>query len=266
VKISVWKKLGLVLGASMMLLLAVGPSMVAHAQDGPQRDITKEEIFQKSKAAYAALTTYSDEGKSVATLNGLTITHAFTIRLSRPNLYHIGWQIRTSSDAFPKAKPEVVWSEGKGDFLDMGSGEGAKRQKDQESALAGATGISGGAAAGIPAAFFNTKWAAPFSNDLKQQADEKVGDIDCYVFSGGSNDRMRTVWIGKRDFLIRQIRNVTTAAGMRAAMEQADRLFPPDFDRPRIEPTGGSTSIETHSNIVVNQKFAEADFVPTPGK
>jgi hypothetical protein len=162
----------------------------------------------------------------------------------------------------------VVWSSGNGDFLDTGFGNGPEKQKSQEDALAGATGISGDAAGEIPAAFFNTKWANPFcclANGLKQQADEKIGDVDCYVFSGGTKDRMRTVWIGKKDFLIRQIRENWSAAAMKDAMEQANKIEPPAPDEPKIELTG-STSIETHSNIVVNQKFVEADFVPSTRK
>jgi outer membrane lipoprotein-sorting protein len=257
--------LNLSVGTSMMFLLAAGPSEILLAQDASQQQLTKEEIFQKSKAAYAALTSYSDEGKSVAVLNGLTITQDFTTRLSRPNLYRIAWQDSYSSPDMPKAKPEVVWSAGNGDFLDMGFGEGAKKQKDQEMALAGATGISGDAAGEIPAAFFNTKWANPFcclAKGLIQQADERVGDVDCYVFTGESSGNTRTIWIGKQDFFIRQIRNVTTAAGMKAAMERVAKVDPSAPDEPKTELTG-STSVETHSNIVVNQNLVEADFAPT---
>jgi len=248
-----------------MCLLAVGSTQILRAQDASQQQLTKEEIFQKSKAAYGALTSYSDEGKTVATLNGLTITHDFSIRLSRPNLYRIAWEVSYSESAMPKAGPEAVWSAGAGDFLDMGYGKDPEKHKSLEMALAGATGISGGAAGTIPAAFFNTEWANPFcclAKGLVRQADEKVGDVDCYVFTGeSSSGNTRTVWIGKQDFFIRQIRNVTTAAAMKAGMERAAKMEPSAPDGPKIELTG-STSIETHTNIVVNQKFVEADFVP----
>jgi outer membrane lipoprotein-sorting protein len=259
----------LILGACISVLLAVAPAAAARAQDTSQSQLTKEEIFQRSKAAYAALTSYSDEGKSVVTLNGLTITRAFTIRLSRPNLYRIAWQDSYSDPAAaPLKRAMVVWSSGSGDFLDMGYGKEAEKHKNLEDALAGATGISGGAAGEIPAAFFNTEWANPFcclARGLKQQADEKVGDADCYVFAGESNGNTRTIWISKQDFLVRQIRNVTTAAGMKAAMERAAKVVPPEPDEPNIELTG-STSVETHSNIVVNQRFVEADFVPASSR
>jgi hypothetical protein len=139
----------------------------------------------------------------------------------------------------------------------------------QEMALAGATGISGDAAGEIPAAFFETKWANPFcclAKGLVRQADEKVGDTDCYVFSGGTKDLMRTIWIGKEDFLIRQIRSVTSAAYEKAVLAQANKLNATSPDElqslPKLEPTG-NTSIETHTKIVVNQTLVRADFEPS---
>jgi outer membrane lipoprotein-sorting protein len=254
--------LTIVVGAGMVSLLAAGPSQILRAQDTSQQQLTKEQIFQKSKAAYAALTFYSDEGTSVATLNGLTITQTFTIRLSRPNLYRIAWLNSYSSPFAPKSNPAAVWSTGADDFLDLGWG--AKKQDSQVMALAGATGVSGGAAGSIPAAFFNLSWSNPFcclAKGLIQQTDEKVGEVDCYVFTRESTGSTRTIWIGKQNFLIRQIRDVTTAAGMKAMMEQAKKINPSDADEPIAEPTD-ITSVETHTNIVVNQKLVEADFVP----
>ena len=262
--------LPLVVGTSMMCLLAVSSSQLSCAQEASQPQLTKEEIFQKSKAAYAALSSYSDEGESVATLNGLTITHDFSIRLSRPNLYRIAWRdIYSEPAAMPLSRLQAVWSSGSGDFLDMGFGKDPEKHKGLEDALAGATGISGGAAGTVPAAFFNTEWANPFcclAISLVRQSDEKIGDVDCYVFAGeSSSGNTRTIWLGKQDFLIRQIRNVTTAAAMKAGMERAAKMEPSAPDESKIELTG-STSIETHWDIVVNQKFVEADFIPAARK
>jgi hypothetical protein len=72
----------------------------------------------------------------------------------------------------------------------------------------------------------------------------------------------RTLWIAKQDFLIRQIRRTTSAARMNATMEEDAKENPPDPDVPKIELTE-STSLETHTNIVLNQKFSPADFAPS---
>ena len=49
-----------------------------------------------------------------------------------------------------------------------------------------ATGISGGAAAEVPGAFFKSKWGNQLDSpksDFKRKPDEKLGDVDCYVLT-----------------------------------------------------------------------------------
>jgi hypothetical protein len=64
--------------------------------------------------------------------------------------------------------------------------------------------------------------------DLVRLKDETVNGVDCYVLQL-ANLRL-TVWVGKRDFLIRRYRNF---------------IF-----------------TETHENIVVNENLQLADFIP----
>jgi hypothetical protein len=220
--------------------------------------------LKTAQEKYASLTSYSDEGKIVATLNGTTITHTFTIKLGRPNLYRIEWE-QSSESPGHKSTPtkSAVWSAGDGDFLDMGFG-GAQKQSSQVNALSGATGISGGAAATIPGTFFKMNWGNQLGGSVsgeKWQADEKVGDVDCYVFTSELKGTVKTLWIGKQDFLIHQVRTVTSAEAMKAALAQAAKALRPEMAArmPKIEPQG-VTSTETHDNIVVNQKFSPADF------
>jgi outer membrane lipoprotein-sorting protein len=231
--------------------------------DSVEAGLSAGEIFYKARDAYAALTSYSDQGTTVASLNGLTITTTFTIKLARPNLYRIGW-VQTNDSAYSTTttKPQSVWSAGDGDFLDM-LGQGPKKQTNQEMALSSATGISGGAAATIPSAFFKTQWGDQLSgaerND-KELPDEKVGDTDCYVFSGSSKGRTSMIWIGKQDFLIHQVRTLTSASAMKAALEEAAKVNPGvAAHMPAIAPHD-LTSTETHTNIVVNQKLTASDF------
>ena len=155
----------------------------------------------------------------------------------------------------------MVWSEGKGDYLEMFGH--AQKQSDKESALGGATGISGGAAATIPGTFFKMNWGNQLGglvSSEKRQADEKVGDVNCYVFSSELKGTTKTLWIGKQDFLIHQVRNVTSVEAMKAALAEAAKHNPGMPARlQKIKPQG-VTSTETHENIVVNQKFSPADF------
>ncbi len=190
----------------------------------------------------------------------MTITTTFSIKLARPDHYLIEWEQPVTTSYTNKG---AVWSAGEGDFLRMGSRD--QEQSSQEMALASATGISGGAAATIPGTFFAMKWGnqlGGLSRTAKRQADEKVGNVDCYVLTSDLNGMTRTLWIGKPDFLIHQVRTVTSAKALQAALAKAAKRNPEFAGRlPESQPQG-STSTETHENIVVNQKLADKDFLP----
>jgi hypothetical protein len=191
----------------------------------------------------------------------MTISTAFNIKLARPNLYRIEWK-QNSDPAFgqPQAQTQAVWSAGDGDYLDF-MGTGAQKQGSQELALASATGISGGAAATVPGTFFKLNWGNQFGGSASsqtRQADEKVGDVDCYVLTSELNGRSNTLWIGKQDFLIHQVRVITSAEAMKAALADAAKHNPGMVPPP--QQIDGMTSTETHTKIVVNQMLAPKDF------
>ena len=245
------------------ILAAAGVAMLAVSCGEAADNLQPGEIFKRAQEKYASLMSYSDEGKSVGLFNGTTITTSFAIRLARPNLYRIKWEQSTvSTTSTTKSKPQAVWSAGDGDFLDM-LGKGGQKQASQEMALAGATGISASASATIPGSFFKMNWGnqlGGLATDRKQQTGEKVGDVDCYVFSRDLNGASNTLWIGKKDFLIRQVRNVMSAEVVKANMEAAAKRNPGmALPRQKIE---GISSTETHTNIVVNPTFTPPDFAP----
>jgi hypothetical protein len=70
--------------------------------------------------------------------------------------------------------------------------------------------------------------------------------------------RTRTLWIGKKDFLIRQARNVTSAETLKATLAEAAKRNPSLPARPQT--SGDVVSTETHMNIVVNKQFSPSDF------
>jgi len=253
-------KLKVAVGISATIILVGGIAMVILWSDLGRDKLSPGEIIKRAREKYASLTSYSDEGRTVAVLNGTTITTAFTIRLARPDLYRIDWEQTVHSDYTNKG---AVWSAGEGDFLRVGSG--AKKQASQELALASATGISGGASATIPGTFFTLNWGDQLGGSAlseKQQPDEKAGDVDCYVFTGNSKGWTKTLWIGKQDFLVHQLRTVTSAEAMKTALADAVRRNPAMSDRLQTSEFQGSTSTETHVNIVVNHAFSNKDFVP----
>ena len=248
-----------------------GPAGMAQAGDKPA-ELSAADILKQAALKYASLTGYRDEGTTVATLGSITASsYSFTINLARTNLYQIVWR---QADEFyiPKG---VVWSAGDGNFLWLGKTFTPRKCKDMELAIASATGISGGAAASVPGTFFNLKWGNQLgaaSANAQRKADEKLGEVDCYVLTHGADGRTNTLWIGKSDWLIHQIENDTSAAFMKAMLEEQAKKNPQV--RTMLETAGtqmiqDSRSVETHQNIHINPPLTKNDFdfiAPTAAK
>ena len=259
-KIMTYAKLKLAAGIGAGIILAGGATTVVFSSGGTGTDLAAGEILKQAQEKYASLTSYSDEGKTVATINGRTFTTTFSIKLARPGFYLIQWEQPVNASYTNKG---AVWSAGEGGFLRMGSRD--RKEAKQETALASATGISGGAAASIPGTFFSMNWSNQLgssASSAKRQANDKVGDVVCYVFTSDLKGQTRTHWIGKEDLLIHQVRTVTSAAAMEAAQAEAAKRNPEIAARLLKSKPQGITSTETHENIVVNQKLADKDFVP----
>ena len=135
------------------LVSSLGTLAVAHA-DGEAAALSVADIINQSQAKYAALTSYSDEGSTVATLGPTTASsYTFTIALARTNLYQVVWR---QADQFYLPKG-VVWSAGDGDFLWMGKNFKPQKYTDKDMALAAATGISGGASSSVSGHIFRVE-------------------------------------------------------------------------------------------------------------
>ena len=230
-KTMTWLKIKFAAGVGIAALLAGGVATVAVSQTGTgDDDWTPQEIAKQSLDAYAALTSYSDNGTGTSDGGGVKIT--FNTRLQRPNLYRLGWTRKTDADS----NTGVVWSEGSGDFFliaPTGHEQDAQPTKvnDMQLALASAMALSGQLQS-IPATFYNKNFGemlgvmATGKCELKKKGDEKIGGVDCHVFSGKmelakiipKTDQEKlpmkignlgitttTLWIGKRDHFIHQI-------------------------------------------------------------
>ena len=74
---------------SALILIAAVLSLgrLAHAGD-PSAELSAADILNRAQAKYASLTSYSDDGTTVATLGTLTASsYTFTINLARTNLF-----------------------------------------------------------------------------------------------------------------------------------------------------------------------------------
>ncbi|HVU07897.1 MAG TPA: sigma-70 family RNA polymerase sigma factor [Verrucomicrobiae bacterium] len=288
-KMMTWMKIKFAIGVSVIVLLAGSAATVAFSQIGESDNLPPKEIVKKAMDKYASLTSYNDTGKYISVRNGKTnnVT-AFKIRLGRTNLYRIEFE-ETPFPAVPTRG--AVWSAGKGGFAmfgenDFGSKGRIEKLPDMKSALLRAA-LAGWGAAN---AFFNlggnlkvlSIWDP---NKVEKQNDEKIGNVDCYVISGTENNLTRTVWIGKRDFLLHQSQTIAKAP-MQMGADNA--TFDKEFEREAkdlltkmnqeitpdaiaakkaelwqaMKEANNSTTIqtETHMDIVVNQNFSPADF------
>ena len=263
-KIMAWTKAQTAIAVGVGVLLATTAAttvVVVRQNEARYRDhLTPPQIIRHSQQAYAALTSYSDEGTIHSSIGTTKVPpYTFTIKLARPNLFHVEW----TQDMGSTVQTGMVWSAGTGNFLKLYWGSAPTRFDNMEG-MGGSTGLSGGASGSIPATFFKLNWGnqlGPIMNSSKRKADESIGGVDCYVlaYNFGSG-QTKTLWIGQQDFLIRQIENDTSAAALKAAIARASKISPQPAGI-RV-PSGDVKSLETHENIVVNQSFSPSDFAP----
>jgi RNA polymerase sigma factor (sigma-70 family) len=257
-KTMMWLKLKFAAGVGAIAVLAGGAATVAISQTSSSASLSVQEIANRSQQAYAALTSYSDEGKTANNVGSQTVApHIFSIKMARPDLYRIAWE---QNGGF-YMQTGIVWSAGSGNFTVM-SATGYRTNTSMENGLSSAMGVSGGASGSLPGAFFNLNLGTlkTILQLATREADETVAGVDCYVLTGEFGQRKQTVWIGKQDYLVRQIKNITSAEALKKVMED-QRKKHPELPLP-TSVAGDIQSIETHSNIVVNQQIPAADFAP----
>lgn len=309
-KTMTWLKLKFAIGVGVTALLVGGVATVAVSQTGDGGRLTALEIAQQSKDAYAALSSYSDTGTVVAERAAQNVNTTFTTRLQRPNLYRVDWT-QTTSNA-PQSTGRV-WSAGDGFFMQMSVGgreiyPTPLNQQTMQKCLGAAAGVSSSASSTIPGAFFGSTGGgdvlalsvkgANKMITLTKEVDAKIGDVDCHAFtsaidpskfsSGGKLPNgmgtvgkiATTLWIGKKDHLIHQVRQTidTSSMSMPAMSDDTIKTTLKNLKQPAtpaaiaawrtqmetaMKKAQGSKAVftQTHENIVVNQKFLPADFV-----
>ncbi|EEF61550.1 RNA polymerase sigma factor [Pedosphaera parvula] len=299
-KMMKWMKLKVAVGVGIVALVAIGATTVAISQSSLHDKPTAREIAKKSKAAYAALVSYSDDGIVVTEGAGSTTTTTFNTRLLRPNLYKLEW---TQTGGFFNMTG-IVWSAGSGDFLQTitkGQPQDTepKKMPNMQTALASANGYS--AASTVPSEFCNLKsggvLGVPGSDLAKTtiEPDEKVGDVDCFVISsamepikipydkGTTGNITWRLWIGKQDYLIHKSQSITenaslpplkiSDAAVKNALAEKNQPATPelmaalratmekDYQQVRNSIKSGKVVFtQTHEHISVNQKFSPSDF------
>ena len=85
-----------------------------------------------------------------------------------------------------------------------------KEVEDIEMAVAGFTGVAGGAPTTVPALLLDSGWGSPFSlkNEATLKGSEMFGGHECYVLAQGNKavTQTTTLWIDSKTFLLRGMR------------------------------------------------------------
>ena len=238
----------------MTSLLLCGKTEVI-AGDASAVALSAGQIFETMREQYASLSTYADKGQIITTVDGMVITTRFATRLARPAFYRIEWD-QNSKTVDYTADTGILgaWCSGAGNFVQMGWG--VRRQPSQDSTFATVACSSSGAVAAVPMIFFDVDESGGPHDiiGLERLADDKVGNIECYQVAGESaSGEAKTFWIGRRDFLIHQIRTEINPKVMQPALTGMGNTI--EFR--------ASSSTETYTNIVVNTRFSLADFFPS---
>jgi outer membrane lipoprotein-sorting protein len=173
-----------------------------------QRSTSPQVILKKSAERYAALSSYQDVGVVIITTDegtsGRIEKQPFKLFFNRPNQFRFEWLDYGSQK---NGRLRVVWSEGNDTFTYW---EPDKYEKEEslEMGIAGATGVSSGAAFHTPRLLMPEMggWAM---TDLKKTAlvgEEMFEGELCYRIKGFDfSQNLNEVWIGKRDFLVRKL-------------------------------------------------------------
>lgn len=178
---------------------------------GRQRDPSPQEIIRTMAARYGALKSYQDSGvvevqRTDAPPRRET-DNFFKTHFTRPQKLRFEWFDYSSS--FPERS--IVWSDGQKTFTRPSyEPDKIETEEDLSMGLAGATGVSRGAAHTVPVLLLPEE-VVGFSlvelARLSLKGQERFEGEDCYVVEGyHPNGEAWTLWISKRDFLLRKVR------------------------------------------------------------
>ncbi|MEO8574699.1 MAG: DUF2092 domain-containing protein [Pyrinomonadaceae bacterium] len=187
--------------ARTLLIIAL-LSLSAQAQT---RTSTGDQIIQKMSAQYASVKSYQDVGVIQDGSKNSTIkVNEFKTYFVRPNLIRFEWEDADDRDKFSS----IFWSDGKGVFSFYNFSKDLEKEESISSAVAGATGISRGAAHTVTR-LLSTDVGGFSLTEMSRiilLSQEAFEGEDCFVVRGFHPFGFAIdVWISKRDMLIRKV-------------------------------------------------------------
>lgn len=180
--------------------------------DALEHDTAVEDIFAKVIAKYQSMNTFKAEGTAISDIDTaqvkVKVTTSFSMAIKKPNQYLITWS-QVNNIQPSKQVLGAVWSDGTQPFLYMGAMDAYTKMNSDETAIGGATGVSGGVAYTVPSMMLSAfeGSASPFDQleNPSLETTQTIADDPCYVISGSSIiSKKETFWISKSNYLIRK--------------------------------------------------------------
>lgn len=246
--------------ASILLVVGIAATPSLRAQAADTSNLTAAQIVEKSEAAYAAVTSYRDEGRLSAIAGSKVAVGSFTTRLTRPGLYRLDFNL---------GQLQVnVWSAGSGNSVRINDGNAPHQFASIQRALTAGDVVTFGVSVDVPGVFYNILWQdAPWPDPkrVQRKPDQTISGVDCFVLLQPGPTSTATFWIGKKDLFIRQIERDIDGPKTRAAA-QAEVQQDPDLAPPAIlnlvNNSPSFVQVESHFNIVVNEPIPDDEFMP----
>ena len=193
--------------ACLILMTALTPSLLA--EDLQKEALKPQEVLDRMAKVYSSCKTYRDSGLVKIDIPGClpyTAERPFKTAFIRPSRFRFEF----TEKKLGVETRFVVWQSGREVRTWWDVTPGIEKVESLGLALAGATGVSGGAAHTVPALLLPIEVGAGSrtlieTTELSRLADAKLGKVDCFCIKGKSADDLITLWIDKKTFLLRRI-------------------------------------------------------------
>ena len=185
----------------MLLCLAGGAGAQGRRPDA-------REVVRKMAESYAACKSYQDTGVVETTYHeeteGRIEKMPFKTYFKRPNQFRFEW---TDFVSWKAGRTSIIWSNATGVFT-FWDPDRYEKDEDLSMGIAGATGVSHGAAHTVPRLLLPTEiggFALTELKDLSLAGEEVFEGEPCYKITGKHPfGFVYEMWISKRDFLLRK--------------------------------------------------------------
>nr|MBA3542749.1 PDZ domain-containing protein [Deltaproteobacteria bacterium] len=211
-------------------------------------------IMRTMAATYLAATSYVDRGMvTTVFIEGArrkTHTKTFATALVRPNQFRFEFREGTSPRAY------VVWSDGARTYAQLTQPGTIDHGPDLGLALAGATGISSGAAHTVPRLLLPEVVGGVGLTELRDvrlAGSESVDGHPCWRLTGQLRDATMTLWVDQATHLLRRTFWPHHVAGPRPFTAEQTTTYDPIINRPVATAALAPPDLAGHAPTVVAQ-------------